>query len=192
MQFKTRNGIIAGVAIIGCLLAGAASADPTDTVLSGKGGFKGGFKACFSKLVMCSSDLKTCDGDLLMCDEDLLTCDEDLLTCDEDLATCDETLDLCLETNVVFPGDGAGNGATLKYEVCADSLTVADLNTGLLWERKVAGNALCTDFLHRTESNCTWGQAIGAWIESVKGESYAGFEDWRLPNVKELQSIVDY
>ena len=182
MRIKTRNGIIAGAAIIGCLLAGAASADPG----------KGGFKECSIKRLLCSIDLKTCDGDLLTCDENLATCDGDLLTCDEDLATCDDHLDQCLESNVVSPGDGAGNGAPLKYEECADGLTVADLNTGLLWERKVEGNALCTDFLHRTNSSCTWGQATGVWIDDVNIEVYAGFDDWRLPNVRELQSIVDY
>ncbi len=156
MRSKTRYGIIAGVTMIGCLLAGAASAQNRS----------GGIRACFLKLNMCSSDLKTCDGDLLTCDEDLGTCDGELLTCDKDLLSCDDHLDECLDSTVVFPGDGAGNGAPLSYEACADGLTVADLNTGLLWERKVAGSGSCTVDLHNVDSFCPWEWHYGVILSS--------------------------
>jgi len=67
-----------------------------------------------------------------MCSTDLGTCNGDLMTCDANLLTCDDHLDQCLDSTVVFPGDGAESGAPLRYEECADGLTVADLNTGLL------------------------------------------------------------
>ncbi len=84
------------------------------------------------------------------------------------------------------------------YEVCADGLTVADLNTGLLWELKVPGGGgsdTCLTDLHGVGSFCTWGQATSDWIGMVNlegGTGYAGFSDWRVPSIKELQSIVDY
>lgn len=53
--------------------------------------------------------------------------------------------------------------------------TVSDLATGLMW--------LQDDVL-----NVNWQQAL-AWAENLE---YAGYADWRLPNAKELQSIVDY
>ena len=54
------------------------------------------------------------------------------------------------------------------------------------------GEHTCLGDLHDYLSLCTWDQAIGPWIDDVNIEVYAGFDDWRLPNVKELQSIVDY
>lgn len=54
--------------------------------------------------------------------------------------------------------------------------TITDRATGLIWMKKDSGKAM------------TWGEAL-AYAENL---SYAGHDDWRLPNVKELQSIVDY
>jgi hypothetical protein len=127
----------------------------------------------------------------------LPACEDNLKACAMDLGTCVEDLAACETTQVVLPGDGAGNGAPLEYEVCADGLTVADLNTGLLWEQKVAGGSFTCDLvdLHLLDSKCNWTDANGAWIDAVNAEGdtgYAGFADWRVPNVKELQSIVDY
>ncbi|MBT5610593.1 MAG: DUF1566 domain-containing protein, partial [Lentisphaerae bacterium] len=36
-----------------------------------------------------------------------------------------------------------------------------------------------------------WEAAL-AWVAEKNRESYLGTNDWRLPNAKELQSIVDY
>jgi hypothetical protein len=36
-----------------------------------------------------------------------------------------------------------------------------------------------------------WEDAL-AWVEEKNAENYLGYSDWRLPNAKELQSIVDY
>jgi hypothetical protein len=54
--------------------------------------------------------------------------------------------------------------------------TITDRATGLMWTRADSGKPM------------DWRQAL-AYAESLK---LAGHEDWRLPNVKELQSIVDY
>jgi hypothetical protein len=54
--------------------------------------------------------------------------------------------------------------------------TVSDLATGLTWMQADSGRKL------------DWGQAL-AYCESL---SFAGHDDWRLPNAKELHSIVDY
>jgi hypothetical protein len=37
----------------------------------------------------------------------------------------------------------------------------------------------------------SWEEAL-AWVEEKNTENYRGYSDWRLPNAKELQSIVDY
>ncbi len=54
--------------------------------------------------------------------------------------------------------------------------TVKDKATGLVWMKIDSGKKM------------TWKEAL-AFAENLK---YAGHNDWRLPDVKELQSIVDY
>ena len=54
--------------------------------------------------------------------------------------------------------------------------TIADRATGLVWMKADSGKTM------------NWSDAL-KYAESLK---LAGRDDWRLPNVKELQSIVDY
>lgn len=54
--------------------------------------------------------------------------------------------------------------------------TISDLATGLMWQKGDSGKAL-------------------GWEEALRQSDslvLAGHDDWRLPNAKELQSIVDY
>jgi hypothetical protein len=93
----------------------------------------------------------------------------------------------------VFPGDGV-TGPTLSYQDNGDG-TITDLNTKLMWEKKVVGNGTCLGALHAVGAGCTWSDATGAWMSAVNAEGgtgYAGHNDWRFPNVRELMSIVDY
>ena len=54
--------------------------------------------------------------------------------------------------------------------------TISDLATGLMWQQADDGQTR------------DWEDSL-AYAESL---DYAGYSDWRLPNAKELQSIVDY
>lgn len=54
--------------------------------------------------------------------------------------------------------------------------TVTDQSTGLMWQKDDNGNGVL------------WEDAL-FYSENLK---LAGFTDWRLPNAKEMQSIVDY
>jgi hypothetical protein len=54
--------------------------------------------------------------------------------------------------------------------------TVTDLATGLMWTKKDSAAAM------------NWESAL----KYAEGCETAGYDDWRLPNTKELQSIVDY
>jgi hypothetical protein len=110
------------------------------------------------------------------------------------LPACQRALEACeAEPNAVFPGDGV-DGPALNYTDNGD--TVTDNNTLLMWEKKVAGgSAGCpTDAanLHGVDSTCTWAQATGAWIAAINVANLGSHSDWRVPNVKELQSLVDY
>ena len=57
--------------------------------------------------------------------------------------------------------------------------TVTDRATGLVWSKGDSGQGL------------NW-QAALAWVQKKNSENFLGHADWRLPSVKELQSIVDY
>jgi len=83
----------------------------------------------------------------------------------------------------------AGRGAGRQYIRCvrgpaygendfADNGdgTVTDHATGLMWMRADSGKAM------------NWEKVL----EYAEDLEFAGYDDWRLPNVKELQSIVDY
>ena len=68
--------------------------------------------------------------------------------------------------------------------------TVTDLDTGLMWTRCIAGQTwntdtqLCDgDFVSKT-----WQQALEAGIAN----EYAGYQGWRLPNTKELRTIMAF
>ncbi len=63
--------------------------------------------------------------------------------------------------------------------------TIADLATGLEWMQSDSGAFGAGP---RLDGTLTWAEAL-AWAD---GLVYAGHDDWRLPNAKELQGIVDY
>ncbi len=60
--------------------------------------------------------------------------------------------------------------------------TISDNNTGLMWMEEDSGAYISN------EGGMNWEEAL-QWAENL---SFAGYDDWRLPNAKELQSIVDY
>ena len=57
--------------------------------------------------------------------------------------------------------------------------TITDEATGLVWMQDDSGEGM------------DWESAL-AWAQEKDAENYLGYGDWRLPDVKELQSIVDY
>ncbi|WP_034763539.1 DUF1566 domain-containing protein [Chrysiogenes arsenatis] len=68
--------------------------------------------------------------------------------------------------------------------------TVTDTKTGLMWQRCSLGqtwdstNTTCST----DTSNHNWQQALAA----AEASTFAGYNDWKLPNQKELSSIVEY
>jgi len=70
----------------------------------------------------------------------------------------------------------------------AGNLTT-DNGTGLMWVADHA--ALGTVGGYNFASTMTWSNALLA-VTALNSAAYGGYSDWRLPNVKELQSIVDY
>jgi hypothetical protein len=54
--------------------------------------------------------------------------------------------------------------------------TISDRSTGLMWQKIDSGTTM------------NWKDAL----EYAENLEHVGYDDWRLPNAKELQSIVDY
>lgn len=57
--------------------------------------------------------------------------------------------------------------------------TITDNATGLMWSQNDNGQGV------------NWEDAL-AWVASQNTANYLGYNDWRMPSAKELQSIVDY
>lgn len=91
------------------------------------------------------------------------------------LAQCHETLAHSFDsTSAILINDG----------------TVFDQRTGLMWMRCSLGrkwqDGTCMED-HALAARFTWGDAL---VQSEKFE-YANYNDWRLPNKNELESIVE-
>ena len=67
------------------------------------------------------------------------------------------------------------SGSTSAAFVDNGDGTITDTITGLMWQKQDDG------------SSRNWLSAISY----CEGLSFAGYDDWRLPNIKELDSIVD-
>jgi len=155
----------------------------------------GGLPACQTQLNTCTASLGTCNTDLGTRTTERDTCNANLGMCTTNLATCNAAL----AEAQLFPATGqttsfrAGDdgdieaGATLSYADTGNG-TVIDNNTGLEWEKKSDDGTI-----HDKDTPYTWENAFAVHVAGLNTEPcFAGACDWRLPNVKELQSIVNY
>lgn len=89
-----------------------------------------------------------------------------------------------------YTGNGAANTLYVRYVrgnpaygknqfVDNQDATITDLATGLMWPGADSGKGM------------DWPSAL-ARVQTQNAAKYLGYSDWRLPNIKELQSIVDY
>ncbi len=93
---------------------------------------------------------------------------------------------------VPVPDDGTVQaGAPLSFTDNGNG-TITDNNTGLVWEKKGDNGGL------HDKDNFYWWSGNGAeetiwdWLEDVNAEAFGGAQDWRIPNARELLSIVDF
>ena len=96
------------------------------------------------------------------------------------------------------PDDGTLKvGSPLRYRDNGDG-TITDLNTRLMWEKKSRDGGL-----HDVRTGFAWivtpltaaFPTIWEWLSDVNeegGTGFAGYNDWRIPNLRELQTIIDY
>ena len=76
---------------------------------------------------------------------------------------------------------------TSVYVIASANGTVTDTRTGLMWDRcarGLSGVGCATG----TASTFTWQAALDA---AATIGAYKGYNDWRLPNLRELRSLVE-
>ncbi|MBY0274499.1 DUF1566 domain-containing protein [Candidatus Binatia bacterium] len=177
--------------------------------------YVGDLASCNADLTTCSGDLATCNGDLTSCDADLTTCDGDLATCSADLTTtaadlaaCEGNLAAC-EALPLAPllrtgqttSYGPGTDGNLQIGVAHGFVdngdgTITDTRTGLMWEKKSDdGSIHDKDNIYTWSTGSPWnntGTAFTTFLATLNsGGGFAGYTDWRLPNRKELESLVN-
>ncbi len=72
-----------------------------------------------------------------------------------------------------------GNEYGVNQFVDNKDKTITDLATSLMWQKE------------DSQKGMNWEEAL-KYVANMNKKKYLGYSDWRLPNAKELQSIVDY
>lgn len=193
---------LAGAVIILILSVGTAAAGTRFNPHKAKGGMP----VCMDKLKDITTNLEKCKTNRVQTQEILALQQEDLDTCGMDLEQLLADLALCEENQVlsssvlgvaktgqVFFSVPDDDGDLQKGTAWPDPRftdngdgTVTDNMTGLVWTKNA-------NMLGTTQN---WYEAVGACntladngTDRVDG-SLPG--DWRMPNVRELQSLIDY
>lgn len=65
--------------------------------------------------------------------------------------------------------------------------TVTDSRSGLMWKRCSEGQTLVGNACTGATTRRNWAGSMAA----AEASSFAGYDDWRLPNVKELGTLVE-
>jgi hypothetical protein len=96
---------------------------------------------------------------------------------------------------IVCPAEGAAfhgqdaqySGKSASYALSGDGLSVFDNVTGLTWQRSADTER---DGDIDAEDKLTWPE-LQVYPATLNAESFGGYDDWRLPTIKELYSLFD-
>lgn len=126
-------------------------------------------------------------------------CGYDTLGCDSQASPATGQTTCWDSSGASIPCAGTGQdgdvqaGATLTYVDNLDG-TITDVNTGLMWEKicdQDPPGATCPAE-HDVDTTYTWENAFAVKIAALNaGAGFANHTDWRVPNLKELENIVN-
>lgn len=99
-----------------------------------------------------------------------------------------QALALCNPAGAIYEdADIAPTTPTTAFVDNGDG-TVTHTLTGLMWKRCGEGQSWSGTTCTGTLDTLSWDQAVAA----AASASFAGHDDWRLPNVKELSTLVEH
>jgi hypothetical protein len=103
-------------------------------------------------------------------------------------------------TSVAIDDDEAPDACSIeldrgRFVPGSDAATVTDAFTGLTWQRCPVGTTLATagTTSDLSDDRCTGPDTSVSWQSALQrsaDDRTSGFDDWRVPNIKELESIV--
>ena len=105
-------------------------------------------------------------------------------------------LGLCVGFSVSYPAysqdckDLVSSTPTTDFTVHAEG-TVTHNPTGLMWKICSEGQTYENNSCVNDASVFTWPQALTHVDELNANTGFAGYTDWRLPNIKELNALVE-
>ena len=162
-----------------------------------------GLGSCNTTLGTTQASLTTCTSGLGSCNTTLGTTQASLTTCQSDLATClvgesqgqrlKTGQTICYDdTGTVIACAGTGQDGELQKGLAGaytdnGNGTITDTRTGLMWEKLSDDGTI-----HDKDTAVAWTNAFSTKVAMLNAGSFAGFTDWRVPNVNELQSLVSY
>jgi len=116
---------------------------------------------------------------------------QDYVVVDTGQAVCYDNIDeiTCpAEGEALYGQDAHYSYNAPSYALSGDGLSVFDNVTGLIWQRSPD-----TDDDGDIDANdkLTWTEAQ-AYPATLNAQSFGGYDDWRLPTIKELYSLIDF
>ena len=134
--------------------------------------------------------LDDCTAELPQCQSDLAACLADTLPAARLLKTGQTGCYDVAGNGIACAGTGQDGdlqkGLVRSYTDNGDG-TVTDNQTGLTWEKKSDDGSI-----HDKDDLYSWSDTFSVFISALNTASFAGHNDWRLPNKIELQSLLDF
>ena len=80
-----------------------------------------------------------------------------------------------------------GTSSVYAFDITTVPGTAIDTSTNLMWQRFYVGQTWDGNTCNGIRLACDWQSALQQSVSTI----FTGFTDWRVPNIKELRSLVD-